>query len=141
MRVLHFDRLDVRLDESTLVVNADQSRTIDGHGAHVGPYTYHDDKGQPFVEHVPPETLFEQASLDSAAGSTLTIRHGPGLVTPDRYRAEAHGSWVKAWDAGGGLLGVRVRVSSQDGLAFVASALAKGENVELSPVYEVDVVE
>jgi hypothetical protein len=141
MRVQHFDRIDVRWDASTLQVNADGSRTVDGFGAHVGPYTYHDDKGRPFVELVPPSTLFEPASLDSAAGSTLTIRHGPGLVTPDRYREEAHGAWVRAWDAGGGNLGVRLRVASAEGLAFVDDAIAKGDSVELSPVYEVDVVD
>jgi hypothetical protein len=141
VRVQHFDRIDVRWDASTLVENADGSRTVDGVGAHVGPYTYHDDQGQPFVEVVPPSTLFEPASLESAAGSTLTIRHGPGLVTPERYRDEAHGAWVRAWDAGGGNLGVRLRVASAEGLAFVAEAIAKGDSVELSPVYEVDVVD
>jgi hypothetical protein len=141
VRVQHFDRLDVRWDASTLVENADGSRTVDGVGAHVGPYTYHDDQGQPFVEVVPPSTLFEPASLESAAGSTLTIRHGPGLVTPERYRDEAHGAWVRAWDAGDGNLGVRLRVASAEGLAFVDDAIAKGDAVELSPVYEVDVVD
>lgn len=141
MRITHQDRLEVRFDKSTLRTNADGSRTIDGFGAHVGPYTYHDDKGRPFVEQVPRSTLFDQRSLDSAAGSTLTIRHGPGLVTPDRYRAEAHGSWVKAWDAGDGKLGARLRVSSREALDFVAAAVAQGDPVELSPVYEVDVVE
>ena len=141
MRVQHFDRIEIRWDKSTLRTNPDSTRTVDGFGAHVGPYTYHDDKGRPFVERVPAATLFDHMSLDSAAGSTLTIRHGPGLVTPDRYRAEAHGSWVKAWDAGEGQLGVRLRLGSQEALDFVDKAIANGDPVELSPVYEVDVVE
>lgn len=141
MRVRHFDRLDVRWDASTLRTNGDGSLTIDGFGAHVGPYTYHDDQGRPFIEHVPASTLFDDRSLESAAGSTLTIRHGPGLVTPDRFRLESHGSWVKAWDAGEGQLGVRVRVGSAEGIKFVREAASKGDPVELSPVYEVDVVE
>lgn len=140
-RVRHFDRLDVHWDASTLRTNGDGSLTIDGFGAHVGPYTYHDDKGHPFIEQVPASTLFDPRSLESAAGSTLTIRHGPGLVTPDRFRLESHGSWVKAWDAGDDKLGVRVRVGSTEGVEFVRTAAAKGDPVELSPVYEVDVVE
>lgn len=139
-RVVHFDTLRVRFDRSTLQVQADMSRMVDGIGAHVGTYTYHDDQGRPFIEHVPASTLFEPASLDSAAGGALTIRHGPGLVTPDRYREESHGAWVKAWDAGDGNLGVRLRLGSEDAISFVDQAIAKGEPVELSPVYEVDVV-
>lgn len=138
-RVVHFDRLEVRFDKTTMTPQADGSRFVDGFGAHVGTYTYHDDAGRPFVEHVPASTLFEPASLESAAGSVLTIRHGPGLVTPDRYREEAHGAWVKAWDAGD-KLGVRLRLGSREALDFVDAAIAKGEPVELSPVYEVDVV-
>lgn len=138
-RILHFDRIEFRFDRKTLRDNGDGTRTVDGVGARVGNMTYHDDKGRPFIEHVPESTLFDPASLASAAGSTLTIRHGPGLVGPAQYRAEAHGSWVKAWDAGDGNLGSRLRLGSQEALDFVDRAIAKDEPVELSPVYEVDV--
>jgi hypothetical protein len=144
MRVQHFDRFDVRLDRSTVQVLPDGARLVDGVGAHVGPYLYHDDKGQPFTELVPASTLFEPASLESAAGTSVTIRHGPGLVTPDRYRTENHGAWVKAWPAGPNAdgvheLGVRLRIGSQEGLDFLDAALGAGSSVELSPVYMVDV--
>jgi ElaB/YqjD/DUF883 family membrane-anchored ribosome-binding protein len=140
-RLVHFDRVSIRFDRSSMQPQADGSRLVDGYGAHVGPYTYHDSAGRPFIEHVPAATLFEPASLESAAGSALTIYHGPGLVTPDRYREEAHGSWVRAWQADGGRLGVRLRLGSQEAIDFVDQAIAKGDAVELSPVYEVDVVE
>jgi hypothetical protein len=141
MRVQHFDRISIRWDASTLRPQPDGSRFVDGFGAHVGNYTYHDDQGRPFIEHVPAETLFDSKSLASSEGSTLTIRHGPGLVTPDRYRKEAHGSWVKSWDAGDGNLGVRLRLGSQEAIDFIDRAIAKGDPVELSPVYEVDVAD
>jgi hypothetical protein len=138
-RVIHIDRLDLHIDASTLISRPGGAIQVDGVGAHAGLYTYHDDKGKPFVELVPAETLFEADSLDSAAGSPVEIRHGPGLVVADDYQARTHGAWVKAWDAGNGNMGVRLRVMSEEGIRFVRDAIASGDPVELSPTYEVDV--
>lgn len=131
---MHFDRLDLRLDQDTRQALPGGAVLVDGIAARTGLYTYHDDKGQPFVELVPASTLFDQRSMDSMAGATFTIRHPDGLVTPDNYQAVAHGAVVKAWQANDTELAVRVRISSADGLAALEDGM-----VELSPGYQVDV--
>jgi Fe-S cluster assembly iron-binding protein IscA len=133
------DRIDLRLDASTIRDLPGGAITVDGVGARTGLYTYHDDKGAPFVELVPPSTLFDSESLSSAEGASVEIRHGPGLVTADDYQERTNGAWVRAWDAGEGMMGVKLRISSARGIKFIRDAAAAGRSVELSPTYEVDV--
>jgi len=141
MRVQHYDRLKLNLDASTVRETVGGDLLVDGVAAHVGTYTYHDDKGAPFVEFVPRTTLFDQRSLESAAGADVTIQHPPGLVTEDNYRDVTHGAWVKAWDAGDGNMGVRVRLKTAESKKMIRDAIANATPVELSPAYEVDVVD
>lgn len=142
MRVMHFDRIDLRLDGSTLRELPSGALEVQGRGAHVGLYTYHDDKGAPFVELVPPETLFDAASLATVreGAPDVTIRHPAGLVTADNWRDTSHGVWVDAWPMGDDL-GVKLVVKSPEGRAMIRDAVARGDAVELSPGYEVDVID
>ena len=138
-RATHYDSIGLRLDASTLELGPGGDLYVDGVGAHVGLYTYHDDQGRPFIEHVPAETLFEPASLESAAGSDVNIQHPEGLVTEDNYRDVTQGVWVKAWDAGGDQMGVKLRLKSKEAKDMIREAIDGGAEVELSPAYEVDV--
>ena len=139
MRVTHFDTIDLRLDASTLRELPNGHLEVDGRGARVGLYTYHDDKGAPFVELVPPETLFDADSLATIPGTDVTIRHpAAGLVTADNWRELSHGTWVSGWPSGDAL-GVRLRLKTDEAKAMIRDALAKGEPIELSPAYQVDV--
>jgi hypothetical protein len=108
----------------------------------VGLYTYHDDKGRPFVELVPRETLFDSRSLESVrrGAPDVTIRHPTGLVTADNWRDTSHGTWLDAWPSGDDL-GVRIAVKSPEGVAMIKDAASRGISVELSPGYEVDVAD
>lgn len=133
-RVMHFDRLDLRLDRESVVRLPGGGVQIDGIAARTGLYTYHDENGAPFVELVPSTTLFDQRSMDSMAGASFTIRHPDGLVTPEKFQAVTHGAVVKAWQASDTELGVRVRIGSDAGLKALEAGM-----VELSPGYEVDV--
>jgi hypothetical protein len=141
MRVPHFDRIELRLDRSTLTSLPGGAMQVDGVGAHVGLYTYHDDKGAPFVELVPRETLFDADSLATVRNGApdVTIRHPSGLVNPDNWREVSHGTWVDAWEHAGDQLGVRLVLKTEDAKSMVRGALERGDAVELSPGYEVDV--
>jgi len=139
---MHFDRIDLRLDASTMVELPGGALQVDGVGAHVGLYTYHDDQGRPFVELVPRETLFDPTSLEGVRRSApdVTIRHPSGLVTAENWRETSHGVWTDAWPVGDDL-GIRIVVKSPEAVGMIRDAASRGVPVELSPGYEVDVVD
>lgn len=137
---MHFDRIDLRLDSSSIEAVQGGAIKVKGIGAHVGLYTYHDEKGAPFIELVPRSTLFDPASLETVAGTDVTMRHPAGLVTSDNWRDTSHGVWLDAWPSGDDL-GVSLLVKSPEAVAMVRDAAERGIPIELSPGYEVDVVD
>jgi hypothetical protein len=83
---------DLRLDASTLKEYPDGSIRVTGQITQPGLRTYHRD-GRKITEYQAPEELFRKETLDTLAGSTITVMHPrSGMVTADTWKDVAVGN-------------------------------------------------
>ena len=127
--VLRFDQEGSEVEETTGYVR------VWGQAGKVGTLVYGEADGAPrdgWTEFVPPETLFEQASLDTLINAPLTLQHPPEFLdtsNTDRFQIGSVIALAPLPDAG--TLRVRVLITN----AAAIKAVRSGEEVELSLGY------
>lgn len=130
------DRYTVRLDQDGSETDPETGFVrVWGQASQVGTLVYGVADGAPrdgWTEFVPPETIFEQAALDTLINAPVTLQHPPELLDASNTARFQIGSIIElAPLPDEGVLRVRVLLTDKDAIAEVRS----GREIELSLGY------
>lgn len=126
--------------------NRDRNKPLKAKGtiAKVGWMTYFDDKGIPFYQYVPPQTLFARDHLETVGLLPVTLDHPPETVNTDNYKDYCVGSiGDRIWaELDGGNLQVIFNVSDREAIEEILDGnkreLSMGYWAELEPTEQED---
>lgn len=121
--IIHYDVGKIQNFDTT----PDGFLRIWGTIAKTGDLLYRNADGSERVEHVPPETLFDQAHLDSIGGAPVTLGHPDALVTPDNWKDFAVGatSTKVVGDVTKGIVDILLIVGARDALDAIENGVTE----------------
>lgn len=126
-----------RIDQGGRIIRRIDSNgfvRVEGVVARVGIMEYYED-GKVVKEFVPPDVLFDAASMDSLSGSPVTLQHPPVLVNSSNYKEYQQGSVAGTRQDGNNLI-ANLTIVGSDAINAVESGID-----ELSPGYAVELDE